>query len=105
MAKVQRAIDMHLLHQRQAEINSKEGKTVAELFAALEEVPSACITIGSLVVLKYQVNGTTQLGARQLTDEEIKAVERYPDLHLRPDRFFEGLAEAVACIRAEPPIQ
>jgi hypothetical protein len=98
MAKVQRAIELHLLSQRQAEINGREGATVANLFAALDGIPSACITIGSLVILKYQVNGQPQLHARQLSDKELEAIELFPDLHTRPDRFFECLADAVALL-------
>jgi hypothetical protein len=87
---------------RQAEVNSREGETIANLTRALAQVPAACITIGSLVILKYQVDGQPILHPRELTAREMRALERFPDLQKNPARFLESLADAVAIPSTTP---
>jgi hypothetical protein len=101
---VEQAIQLQLLDKHRADVNGREGETVANLIRSLEGVSSACITIGSLVILKYQVDGEPCFHARQLTATELNAVERFPDLHKHPERFFESLADAAALPPIDPAI-
>jgi hypothetical protein len=96
MAQVEQALQAHLLHKQQAEVGSREGETVANLVKALEGVPAACITVGALAILKFEVDGQPRFHARRLSAREMQALERFPDLHKHPEKFFESLADAVA---------
>ena len=102
LAQMESMLRVQLLDKHQAEVSSKEGETVANLVRALEQVPSACITFGSLAVLKYHVNGEPVFHARHLSAMEVQALGRFPDLHKHPEKFFESLADAVALPEIEP---
>lgn len=79
----------------QAEIDSRNGETVSNLIQALENVSSACVTIGSLALIKATVRGEPQIIVRQLSATEVEILARYPDLHKTPERFLEILADGV----------
>lgn len=101
-AKLKEAFDIQLYAKRQAEVDSLEGETVANLVQSLEHVESACITVGSLAILKYTGNGGPMIHVRQLTAAEMRALAKYPDLHKHPEKFFQSLDEATQVISVEP---
>lgn len=101
--KLEHALQLQILDKHQAEVNSREGETVANLLDSLEGVSAACITVGSLVILKYETDAGPVFHARQLSPSELRAVERFPDLHKNPKKFFESLADAVALPPMEEP--
>jgi hypothetical protein len=94
--KVERGIELHLLHKRQAEIDSLQGDAVAKLLSALETTPSALIQIGSVLIVK--VDGVPAV--RNLTQQELIHLQRNPGLLMSPATIFEALQEAVPQIPA-----
>lgn len=95
LAVIERALTLQLHDKHQAAVNSQEGATVANLIQALNQTPSACLVFGSLVIVKFEKDGKPEVHARQLSAAEIKALERYPDLHKKPETFFESLADLI----------
>lgn len=90
MEKVERGIELHLLHKKQAEIDSLQGEAVAKLLTALESTPSALIQIGSVLLVK--VDGVPAV--RNLTQQELRYLERNPNLLRDPAGIFEALQSA-----------
>lgn len=89
MEKVERGIELHLLHKKQAEIDSLQGEAVAKLLTALESTPTALIQIGSVLLIK--IDGVPAV--RNLTQQELIYLEQNPALLRNPAGIFEALQE------------
>jgi hypothetical protein len=96
LAKVERAVELRLLDLEQAQVNDQESLAIARLIESLAEIPEACIVVGSLVLVKLQRSGQPVFLSRSLSPREMKALERFPELHKDPGRFFEALSLAVS---------
>ena len=90
LQRVERGIELHLLHKKQAEIDSLQGEAVAKLLTALESTPSALIQIGSVLLVK--VDGVPAV--RNLTQQELIYLERNPSLLRNPAAILDALQEA-----------
>ena len=102
LAKAERALELAQLELRQAEVDSKEAQAVNALIVSLAEVPRACIRIGSVLLVKYSVGGEPVIIVRNLTQLEIYALARYPEIQRNPDRVLEALVMALAKIPDNP---
>jgi hypothetical protein len=90
LQRVERGIELHLLHKKQAEIDSLQGEAVAKLLTALESTPSALIQIGSVLLVK--VDGIPVV--RNLTQQELTYLERNPSLLRNPAAILDALQAA-----------
>jgi hypothetical protein len=87
LQKVERGLELHGLHKVQAEVDEKQGGTVAQLLTALENTPTAMIQIGSLLLVK--VDGVPAV--RNLTQLELRHLEKNPQLLNNPSAILDAL--------------
>ncbi|MEU9690593.1 TetR/AcrR family transcriptional regulator [Amycolatopsis japonica] len=92
MARVERAIELQLLHKPQAEINAAELDGVAKLITALGKEQNACVQIGSVFLLK--VDGT--IVSRTVSQREMAFLERNSGLLSTPREVLGALERAAA---------
>lgn len=99
LVKVERAIEIAQLDMRQAEVDDREAKAASQLIAALENVPNACLRLGSILLIKYQEDsGATVLVTRNLSQAELVILEKFPEIQTNPRTALSGLAAAVATV-------
>lgn len=90
LEKVERAVEIQVLHRQQAEIDSAQGGAVANLLQALDGTDQAIIQIGSLLIVK--VDGTPIV--RNLTQSELAHLEKNPRLQSDPGTILGELQQA-----------
>ncbi|WP_217562485.1 hypothetical protein [Streptomyces sp. GbtcB6] len=96
LMKVERGFELAQLELRQAEVNLKETQAVSHLLTALEGTERACIQVGSVFVIKYVVEGRQVVVVRNLTQLEMHALTRFPEIQTRPEEALRMLATAIA---------
>ncbi|WP_152617637.1 hypothetical protein [Phaeacidiphilus oryzae] len=96
MVKVERALELTYVESRQAEADSKEAQAVGGIIGALVSVPRAAVRAGSILVLKFPIQGETAIFVRNLSQMEIRALEKFPEIQRSPERVLESLALAIA---------
>jgi hypothetical protein len=77
---LERLFELWQVDPRQADIDQKTSNALSQVINSLHDVPRACIRFGSLLVIKYNDNSGGVLLARQLSQPEILALEKYPEL-------------------------
>lgn len=95
LVKVERALELANLDLKQAEVDVREGQAVANLIAALKDVPRACLRVGSILLIKYSVEDVPVIVSRQLSQLEIHTLERYPEIQRVPEKALEALTMAI----------
>ena len=91
------------LDSPQADVDMKETAAVHQLVASLHAIPRAVVRIGSILLVKYGEPGQETILIRNLSQREVRALERDPRIQLRPESVFVELANAVeAAERSEP---
>lgn len=100
LIKVERAVELNYLDAKQAEVDGKEAEAVSKLVGALENVPEACVRLGSILLIKCCTGTGTVIVTRNLSQAELKALERFPEIQTRPNNVLAGLATAVASLES-----
>ncbi|MFY1597437.1 hypothetical protein [Micromonospora sp. WMMD737] len=95
LVKLERAVELTVVDSRQAEYDNTEADAVQKLLESLQDIPRACMRVGSIFVVKYQSGGESVILVRNLSQMEIRALERFPEIQANPERAFSGLATAV----------
>ncbi|SFQ00905.1 hypothetical protein SAMN05421810_104178 [Amycolatopsis arida] len=95
---VERALQLATVEQAQAEVDVKSAEAVANLVASLQDVPQACLRVGSILLVKYQGDHGEVVLSRTLSQVEIKALERFPEIQTKPRHVLDSLATAVASL-------
>lgn len=95
LTKVERALELYTIDAKQIEVDEKAARVVADLMSALKDVPSACIRAGSTLLIKYEQGGRPVVLSRQLSQLEIRAWERFPEIQKEPSKAIEALGLAV----------
>jgi hypothetical protein len=96
LQSLERLIELWQIDQKQAQVDQQTADAVARVVSSLEAIPCACIRFGSLLIVKYEDNGRPILLSRQLSQPEIWAFERYPELQKKPENIFGALAMAAS---------
>jgi hypothetical protein len=96
LMKVERAIELAGLDVRQAEVDVMATQAVQNLLVALADVPSACVRLGSILLVKHSAPTGQIILARSLSQLEIRTLERFPEIQRQPDKVFEALAVAIS---------
>ena len=104
LIKVERAIELAHLDARQADVDQKEASAIAELFGSLTDVPQACLRIGSIFIVKYPGDGGPVLLCRNLSQLELRALERYPEIQRDPRRALDSLATALSTFERDDAV-
>jgi len=87
MAKLERALELQVVHKAQAEVDAAQGKAVAELITSLASTSNAMIQAGSLLVIKIE----GEIIVRNLTQVELLHLERNPVLLRAPTAALHEL--------------
>ena len=70
----------------------------AALFNSLADVPQACLHIGSIFIVKYTDHNGPVVLSRNLSQLELRTLERYPEIQLDPRRAMDSLAPAISTL-------
>ncbi|MEU7891232.1 ANTAR domain-containing protein [Nonomuraea sp. NPDC049152] len=101
LVKAERALELITLDVRQAEVDGKLAEAVSTLVASLADVPEACLRVGSILLIKHPTVNGPALVTRNLSQLEIRALERFPEIQANPRMALAGLATAVASIEVD----
>jgi hypothetical protein len=82
--KIERAIELQNLQIPQAEVDGKQAEAVINLMKSIENVPSAAIQVGSILLIKVQTTAGPILQVRTLTQNELIQLENNQKLLCRP---------------------
>ena len=101
---LERFVELWQIDPRQAEVDQRTSEAFARMINCLEKVPRACIRFGSLLIVKYPDGAGHALLCRQLSQSEIWAFEKYPELQVHPETVLASLALAISgSNEPEPP--
>lgn len=103
LVKVERALELAALDLKQAQVDQGEAEAVALLLAEVRDVPRVCIRAGSVLLAKFTTNQGPVVVVRTLSQLEIRALERFPEIQKNPERMLEALATAVDSLETSPP--
>jgi hypothetical protein len=95
LVKVERALELVGLDVRQAEVDVKTADAVAKLLTALNDIDRAVVRAGSVLLIKYATPQGPVVLTRTLSQLEIRALEKYPEIQLNPEHTLRALATAV----------
>jgi hypothetical protein len=101
LMKIERAIELAQIDRRQAEVDVQEAGAVSQLLTSLSEVPQACVRVGSLLLIKYTEPSGPVVLSRSLSQPEIYALERFPEIQTKPHEVLSALASAVSMNETE----
>lgn len=95
LTKVERALELVAIDERQAAVDLIESQVVENLMEALNDVPEACVRIGSLLLVKTHSPKGIAVFARTLSQLEVRTLEKYPEIQKTPGCVLELLAAAI----------
>lgn len=103
LIKVERAFELAQLDLRQADVDTREADAVNKLLNSLDRVSRACIRVGSVLVIKYPYEMTAEpvVIVRNLSQLELHALGRFPEIQRSPETALQSLAMAVENIVGE----
>jgi signal recognition particle receptor subunit beta len=96
LIKLERALELQQIDTHQADVDLKFSEAVAQLTTSLEAVPQACLRVGSLLYVKYTDETGPVLLVRTLSQKEIRTLERFPEIQMKPRHVLEALATAIS---------
>lgn len=96
LVKVERALEIALIDERQADTDSKEAQAVEQLLCSLESVTQACMRVGSILLIKYQGSQGSIVLVRNLSQLEIRALEQFPEIQQNPQKVLQSLSLAMS---------
>ncbi|HEY6785719.1 MAG TPA: hypothetical protein VI365_00250, partial [Trebonia sp.] len=105
LIKAQRAAELRCLDAQQAEVDNKIADTLGKVIDSLSDVPSACIQAGSILIVKYSGPQGPVLMVRSLSQLEVRALERFPEIQREPQKTLESLALTVSNLIDPEPQQ
>jgi hypothetical protein len=95
LASLEQILALYGIDDKQAQVNEKFAAVLSQLIDALKDIPDACITAGSTLVVKYESNGRSVIRNRNLTENEVRALRKYPEIQSDSRNVFNALALAV----------
>jgi tetratricopeptide (TPR) repeat protein len=98
LVKIERALELAYLDARQADVDARTAEAVTRLIVSLGDVPNACLRVGSILIVKYSEDGAPVVLTRNLSQIEIRALERLPEIQTNPRRVLDALATAIASL-------
>lgn len=101
LALLEQAVEVQLVGKHISGIDRQMAEAVSWLIQSLESVPTACVRLKSIVIVKYTLNEDAVVLARSLSAKEMRAIECYPEMTQKPERFLDSLALAVDRLEAD----
>lgn len=102
-AKLEQAAELIAIGERQAKVNQTSASAVSTVLASLNEIPAACVQVGTILIIKYTDNHGPVVLIRPLSALELKLLERFPGILQNPRNAIEMLATAVISVEAAEP--
>ena len=93
--QLEHVIALNSLDSKQAAVNVGEAEAARKLIESIADVPQACLRLGSLLVVKYQDAGGPVLLTKNLSQPEMHALDRSPEILENPRQALDALADAV----------
>lgn len=93
--KLERAIELAGLDLHQAEVDQRQARAVSDLITSLKDTPNACARVGSLLLVKTTTDAGEVIMARTLSQAEMSALDRFPEIQMHPHKALQSLAAAV----------
>lgn len=92
--KLERALELQGIHKPQSEVTKNEAEAVAALLKAVENVPSAAVQAGAVLLIKTtDTKGSACVQVRTLSQRELGHLERNQRLLASPHELLESLAD------------
>ncbi|TCC18659.1 hypothetical protein [Kribbella sindirgiensis] len=98
LIKVERAVELEKIDLKQAEVDIREAEAAGKLMQSLAEIPQACIRIGSMFLIKHDSPGGQVVLIRNLSQLEIRALEKFPEIQKDPRSAIDALAIAISAM-------
>ena len=74
---------------------------MSQLLTSLADIPQACIRVGSLLFIKYTDHTGPVILSRTLSQPEVRALERFPEIQTKPREVLGALASALSLDRID----
>jgi cold shock CspA family protein len=94
-AKLEQAVELIALGERQAKVNHAEALAVSAALGSLSDISSACLLVGSTLIVKFTDPQGPIVLVRPLSALELRTLERFPGIQRDPRNAIETLAAAV----------
>ncbi len=99
LEKVERAAELEYISTKQAEADRNHAEAVAALIQSLQNEQEAAVQAGSILLLKFSdEHGHSRIVTRTLTQRELVAIERAPQLLKDPVGLLAALAGGAASL-------
>ncbi|NUT46982.1 MAG: hypothetical protein HOV94_06605 [Saccharothrix sp.] len=89
--KLERAAELHGIHQVRSQNDEREANAVASLITALDTTEEAVIRLSSIIVVKAD----SRVISHVLTEQQIEHLDRNPDLLKNPRAILDALRQGV----------
>lgn len=103
--KAERVLELRYLDSEQAQVDNKIADTFSKLVGSLADVPTACIRAGSILLIKYPGPQGPVVLTRNLSQLEIRTLEKFPEIQRVPQKALESLALAISDVSEPKPQQ
>lgn len=86
--KGQKAIELATIEKLQSEVNKNNAEAAAAFINSVKDIPEAATRIGSLIIVKAIINGTTKIASTVLSTEQLIKLEKNPLLLTQPGEIL-----------------
>jgi len=97
-AKLEHAVELVAIGERQARVDQAEAAAFSTALASITDIPSACLIVGSLLIVKFTDGQGPVVLVRPLSALELRTLERCPGIQRDPRTALETLATAIAAL-------
>jgi hypothetical protein len=96
--KLEHAVELVAIGERQAKVDQAEAAAFSTALASIADIPSACLIVGSLLIVKFIDSQGPIVLVRPLSALEMRTLERCPGIQRDPSTALETLATAIAAL-------
>lgn len=89
--KTKKGIELAQIEKLQSEVNKNNSEAISSFLTAVKEVSECAAIIGSLVIIKIEVEGKSQVISFVLTTEQLMMLENEPFLMNNPKELLNNL--------------
>lgn len=93
LRKLERAVELGVLHSPQAAVDEKQAAAAARLIDSLQSIRNAAVQAGSLLIVKVTNEDGPQIVVRNLTQRELIAIEQNEHLLSDPTVLLKRLSQ------------
>jgi hypothetical protein len=100
-AQAERALELAYIDQHHADVDQATSQALLQVLKSLDNIPIACIRVGSLLIVKSQARNGPSIIARTLSHREMLILDLNPEIIRAPDRIFERLENGIGGISSD----